>query len=61
MKTGDGKQFEKLNDEIAKFKPLSEEECKTQWQNLVARLEAGEDIPGVALTPSGTIAFLFLD
>jgi hypothetical protein len=58
MPNGYGKDFEELNKDVASFKQLTEEEKKAGWNKMVARLKAGEDIPGVALAPNGNVVFI---
>ena len=53
-------EFEKPAD-IAEFEPVSESNGSQGWTDMVNRLKAGEDIPGVALAPNGNVVFLVLD
>ena len=55
------KEFEKLPVSAAEFKPVSESNGSQGWTDMVNRLKAGEDVPGVALVPNGNVVFLVLD
>ena len=61
MANGHGKEFEKLNVDAAEFEPVSESNGSQGWTDMVNRLKAGEDVPGVALAPNGNVIFLVLD
>ena len=58
MPNGYGKKFEKLNIDAAEFKPVDESGENAGWADMVNRLKAGEDIPGVALAPNGNVVFI---
>ena len=61
MTDGRGSGFEKLNVDAAEFKPVSESNGSQGWTDMVSRLKAGEDIPGVALAPNGNVVFIVTD
>ena len=54
-------EFEKPITDTAEFEPVSESNGSQGWTDMVNRLKAGEDVPGVALAPNGNIVFLVLD
>lgn len=54
-------EFEKLTTSAAEFEPVSESNGSQGWTDMVNRLKAGEDVPGVALAPNGNVVFLVLD
>lgn len=54
-------EFEKPTTSAAEFEPVSESNGSPGWMDMVNRLKAGEDVPGVALAPNGNVVFLVLD
>lgn len=54
-------EFEKLNVDTAVIETVSESNGSQGWADMVNRLKAGEDIPGIALAPNGNVVFLVLD
>ena len=54
-------EFEKPTTSAAEFEPVSESNGSQGWTDMVNRLKAGEDVPGVALAPNGNVVFLVLD
>lgn len=53
-------EFEKPID-ASEFEPVSESNRSQGWTDMVNRLNAGEDVPGVALAPNVNAVFLVLD
>ena len=54
-------EFEKPITDAAEFEPVSESNGSQGWTDMVNRLKAGEDVPGVALAPNWNVVFLVLD
>ena len=54
-------EFEKPNVDTVVIESVSESNGSQGWTDMVNRLKAGEDIPGVALAPNRNIVFLVLD
>lgn len=47
--------------EVSESELFDESEENAGWADMVNRLKAGEDVPGVALAPNGNVIFLVLD
>ena len=54
-------EFEKPITDTVELELVSESNGSQGWTDMVNRLKAGEDIPGVALAPNGNVVFLVLD
>ena len=54
-------EFEKPITDTVEFEPVSESNGSQGWTDMVNRLKAGEDVPGVVLAPNGNVVFLVLD
>lgn len=54
-------EFEKPITDTTEFEPVSESNGSQGWTDMVNRMKAGEDVPGVALALNGNVIFLVLD